>query len=196
LNPDPTFRGADSRDQRGVEYSKELGVWTAPFMMAGINTRVVRRSNALMNFQYGEDFSYTETMATAKGASGYMSAKAISTGIKAIAFTSITAAGRTVLGWLLPSQGEGPTVDPDNPGFFHIQFNGETADGQSLVTKVTGDADPGYGSTAKMLAESGVCLALDSLASEGGFWTPASAMGDALLKRLADNAGLTFEVIE
>ncbi len=196
LNPDPTFRGPDKPDQAGVEYSKELGLWTAPFMMAGVNTRVVRRSNALMAFEYGEDFSYSETMATSKGAAGYMAAKTISTGIKAIAFTSITAAGRTVLGWLLPSQGEGPKVDPENPGFYIIQFNGETADGRSFVTRLSGDSDPGYGSTSKMLAEAGVCLANDELAIEGGFWTPASAMGDALLDRLQRAAGLTFEVIE
>lgn len=196
LNPDPTFQGPDKRDQVGVEHSKELGMWTAPFMMAGINTRVVRRSNALMDFVWGENFSYTETMATAPGAAGYIAAKTISTGVKAIAFTSITAAGRTVLGWLLPSQGEGPRVDPENPGFYHIQFNGETAGGKSLATRVTGDADPGYGSTSKMLAESGVCLALDKLDTGGGFWTPASAMGDALLSRLQDKAGLTFEVLE
>jgi len=195
LNPDPTFKGPDIRDQVGVKHSKELGMWTAPFLMAGINTRVVRRSNALMGFEYGEDFSYTETMATAPGAAGYMAAKTISTGIKAIAFTSITAAGRTVLGWLLPSQGEGPKVDPENPGFYNIQFSGETADGKRLVTRVTGDGDPGYGSTSKMLAESGVCLALDKLDVGGGFWTPASAMGDALLKRLQDQAGLTFDVV-
>ena len=196
LNPDPTFKGPDMRDQIAVKHSKELAMWTAPFMMEGVNTRVVRRSNALMNFIYGEQFSYKETMATAPGAAGYVAAKTISTGIKAIAFTSITAAGRTVLGWLLPSQGEGPKVDPDNPGFYHIQFNGETADGSSLVTRLIGDADPGYGSTAKMLAESGVCLALDKLKTDGGFWTPASAMGDALLVRLQERAGLTFEVVE
>jgi len=196
LNPDPTFRGNDKPDQSGVEYSKELDLWTAPFIMAGINTRIVRRSNALMGFTYGEDFSYSESMATSKGAAGYVAAKTISTGIKAIAFTSITAAGRTVLGWLLPSQGEGPKVDPDNPGFYRIQFNGETADGRSFATRVSGDSDPGYGSTSKMLAEAGVCLAKDELNSDYGFGTTASTMGDALLVRLQDNAGLSFEVID
>lgn len=196
LNPDSTFRGPDKPDQSGVEFSKELDSWTAPFMMAGVNTRVVRRSNALMGFEYGDDFCYSETMATSKGASGYMAAKTISTGVKAIAFTSITAAGRTVLGWLLPSQGEGPKVDPQNPGFYIIQFNGETADGQPLVTRLSGDSDPGYGSTSKMLAEAGVCLAKDKLSVTGGFWTPASAMGESLLRRLQDAAGLTFEVVD
>lgn len=196
LNPDPSFKGVDKRDQQGVEYSKELGKWTAPFMMAGINTRIVRRSNAVMGFKYGKDFSYTETMPTGPGASGYLMAKAISSAIKSIAFMSITALGRSVLGVFLPSQGEGPKVDPDNPGFYLIQLNGETAKGESMVATVAGDADPGYGSTSKMLAEAGVSLALDKSAVKGGFWTPSSVMGDALLKRLEQKAGLKFDVIE
>ena len=162
--------------------------------MAGINTRIVRRSNALMNNKYGDDFSYTETMATGKGASGYLTAKGISAAIKSMAVMSITSLGRGILGKILPAQGEGPTVDPEDPGFYIIQFNGETADGEKLVGRLHGDGDPGYGSTSKMLAESGLCLALDNLDVEGGFWTPASAMGDALLERLQARGGLTFEI--
>ena len=109
--------------------------------------------------------------------------------------TSITEVGRKFLGIFLPAQGEGPKVDPENPGFYHIQFNGETESGESLVTKLLGDGDPGYGSTSKMLAESGVCLALDSLTTGGGFWTPASALGDAYLKRLQDKGGLSFAIV-
>ena len=92
----------------------------------------------------------------------------------------------------------GLRVDPDNPGFYNIALLGETANGQKMRAKVTGDADPGYGSTSKMLAESAVCLALedDSMKIKGGFWTPSSAMGEALLERLIKNAGLTFEIIE
>ncbi len=194
LNPDPSFKGRDKRDQQGVVYSKELGKWTAPFLMAGVNTRIVRRSNALMGFAYGQDFSYTETMPTGSGASGYLMAKAISSAVKSIAFMSITALGRTVLGVFLPSQGEGPNVDPESPGFYAIQFNGETALNERMVVTVDGDADPGYGSTSKMLAEAGVCLALDRSRVKGGFWTPSSAMGDALLARLEEKAGLTFKV--
>lgn len=195
LNPDNAFNGPDSGDQMSAKYSKVLDKWTAPFLMAGINTRIVRRSNALMDFSYGEDFRYSEVMATDKGASGYAAAKVISGGIKTIMLTSLTGVGRKFLGLFLPAQGEGPKVDPEKPGFYHIQFNGETADGQMFVTKLLGDGDPGYGSTSKMLAESAVCLALDTLTTEGGFWTPASALGDAYLARLQDKAGLTFEVI-
>ncbi len=195
LNPDPTFKGPDKGDQMSAKFSKVLEKWTAPFVMAGINTRIVRRSNALMDFAYGKDFRYSEVMVTGKGTSGYVAAKALSGGIKTIMLTSITGLGRKFLGLFLPAQGEGPKVDPENPGFYHIQFNGETADGQGFVTKLVGDGDPGYGSTSKMLAESAVCLALDELKTDGGFWTPASALGDAYLERLKDKGGLTFEVV-
>jgi short subunit dehydrogenase-like uncharacterized protein len=149
-----------------------------------------------MGFNYGQDFQYKEVMATAKGAKGYAAAKAIAGGMKGMMVTSLTGVGRKFLGLFLPAQGKGPKVDPENPGFYHIQFNGQTADGQKLVTKLLGDGDPGYGSTSKMLAEAAVCLALDELPTEGGFWTPASALGDAYLERLQNNGGLRFELVE
>ena len=98
---------------------------------------------------------------------------------------------------MLPAQGEGPEVDPENPGFYIIDFYGETASGQVLRTRVEGDGDPGYGSTSKMLAESAVCLALDdeAITVGGGFWTPASAMGEPLLVRLQKLGGLSFSTI-
>lgn len=195
LNPDPSFNGADRRDQISAEYNSELDIWTAPFVMASINTRVVRRSNALMGFPYGEDNSYHETMATSDGLSGRAKAMGIAYGFMLFAGAAITSVGRSVLAKLLPSQGEGPEVDPENPGFYVIEFHGETAQGENISTRLKGDADPGYGSTSKMLAESAVCLAKDTLQVGGGIWTPSSAMGHALLDRLENNAGLTFEVI-
>jgi short subunit dehydrogenase-like uncharacterized protein len=164
--------------------------------MAGINTRIVRRSNALMNFSYGKDFQYKEVMITSKGLRGYIAAKSIAAAIKAMMLTSLTGVGRAFLGFFLPAQGKGPVVDPENPGFYHIQFNGQAASGGTLVVELFGDGDPGYASTSKMLAEAAVCLALDDLPVEGGFCTPASALGDAYLLRLQKNGGLTFSVIE
>ncbi|GHA05371.1 saccharopine dehydrogenase [Arenicella chitinivorans] len=195
LNPDLKFNGGDKRDQTGVRFSPDVQRWTAPFLMAGINTRIVRRSNALLGFRYGTDFRYSESMATGAGTKGYLAAKSISLGLKAMTLTSVTRLGRSVLRRFLPAQGEGPEVNPDSPGFYVIQFNGETRGGESVVMRLKGDSDPGYGSTSKMLAESAVCLAHDSISVDGGFWTPASAMGDALLTRLQDNAGLSFSVI-
>ncbi len=196
LNPDPSFKGPDARDQAKVEYSEDLKKWTAPFVMAGINTRIVRRSNALMGFRYGDDFSYSETMVTGAGSKGYLSAKSISGAIKSMMVTSITGVGRKFLGLFLPAQGEGPKVDPQDPGFYNILFVGKTAAGDIIKTHLHGDADPGYGSTSKMLAESAICLAQDKIPTKGGFWTPSSAMGDALLARLQDKAGLTFSRVD
>jgi len=195
LNPDASFQGPDKGDQTSVKYSKTLKKWTAPFLMAGINTRIVRRSNALMNFAYGPEFTYSEVVVTGEGARGYVTAKILSGGFKAAMLIGVTSVGRKLLGVFLPAQGEGPKVDPKDPGFYHIQFNAQADDGQAFVTTVFGDGDPGYGSTSKMLAESAVCLALDNLQTGGGFWTPASALGDAYLTRLQSNAGLSFTVI-
>ncbi len=197
LNPDQSFKGPDGMDQSTAKYSKELDLWTAPFVMAAVNTRVVRRSNALLGFPWGEDFSYHENMATRKGPMGLAAASGIAAGFMTFGAVAITGPGRALLAKLLPSQGEGPSVDPANPGFYIIDFIGQTTNGNQVHTRVEGDGDPGYGSTSKMLAESAVCLVLDEseLADDGGFWTPASAMGDALLARLQDRGGLTFTTL-
>ena len=193
LNPDKSYKGPDQRDQSRAIYDRDLGKWTAPFIMSGINTRVVRRGNALLGFPYGEDFSYSETMVT----KGRLQAMSIAYGFMMFAAAAITGPGRKLLSMLLPAQGEGPAVDPDKPGMYLIDFHGQTAGGTKMVARVKGDADPGYGSTSKMLAESAVCLALHEadLKVGGGFWTPSSAMGELLLSRLQERAGLSFEIV-
>jgi short subunit dehydrogenase-like uncharacterized protein len=80
-------------------------------------------------------------------------------------------------------------------GFFKLMQIGHLPDGQILRTHITGDQDPGYGSTSKMLSESAVCLARDDIQTGGGVWTPASAMGAPLIERLRQNAGLTFDIV-
>lgn len=196
LNPDKKFRGPDKYDQRSAIYDPELKKWTAPFVMASINTRVVRRSSALLGFPYGEEVSYTENMATQDGMKGRMQAMSVAYGLMVFMGIAVTSLGRKLLSKILPSQGEGPDVNPDKPGFYVIQFHGQAADGSKLVAQVNGDADPGYGSTSKMLAESAICLALNEHDIEvgGGFWTPASAMGAYLLERLEKHAGVSFTI--
>ena len=99
---------------------------------------------------------------------------------------------------MLPAPGEGPSPQAQARGFYDLRFFGETVDGRSIRTKVTGDRDPGYGSTARMLGQAGACLALDIAKADraGGFWTPSLVFGDRLLDRLTTHAGLTFEVID
>jgi short subunit dehydrogenase-like uncharacterized protein len=163
--------------------------------MAGINTKIVRRSNALMNSAYGPGFSYQEAISTGNGTSGYLKAMQITLGLGGLMLAGsvgILRAGMQSL--FLPKPGEGPSQAKREKGFYNFIMLGKAGPGQTITVKIRGDRDPGYGSTSKILGECGVCLALDELPVEGGFWTPASAMGDALLQRLPANAGLTFTV--
>ena len=149
--------------------------------MASINTKNVHRSNALMGHAYGEDFVYDEMMLTGPGDEGKAMAEAVA---------SMDMMG----GDDGPKPGEGPSKEERETGFYDVMFHGTTADGQVIVAGVTGDKDPGYGSTSKMLAESAICLVHDDTGTPGGIWTPAPAMGGHLVKRLTEKAGLTFEV--
>ena len=93
---------------------------------------------------------------------------------------------------LFPIAGEGPTNKKMEKGFYNLRFYITLEDGSQAFAKVTGDMDPGYGSTSKMLAECAICLAKDKLPNSSGVLTPSVAMGESLLKRLEMNAGLTF----
>ncbi|MBT8072607.1 MAG: saccharopine dehydrogenase [Xanthomonadales bacterium] len=195
LCPPDARQGPDKRDQSGPLMDEDLNVWTAPFIMAGVNTKIVRRSNALMNEAYGPDFSYQEAMATGAGVKGYLKAMQITValgGLMLAGSIGVLRAGMQKL--FLPKPGEGPGPEAREKGFYNFVTMGKTGSGQAIRVKVRGDRDPGYGSTAKILGECGVCLATDELPVAGGFWTPASAMGDALLQRLPASAGLTFSV--
>jgi short subunit dehydrogenase-like uncharacterized protein len=120
-------------------------------------------------------------------------AVAISTGIGFLVLAgSFDASRRLVERKLLPKPGEGPDAGAREAGFFRLRQIGQLADGTTLETQVTGDRDPGYGSTSKMISECAVALANGEASVPGGFWTPAAAMGRPLVKRLTENAGLTF----
>ena len=194
LNPDGEQSGPDGRDQTGLAYNDATGAWTAPFVMAQINTKIVRRSNALQDYAYGRDFRYSEATMTGKGPLGLAKAGMTSVGLGGFLVAASVGPLRSLMNkTFLPQPGDGPDAAAREAGFFNLLLIGKTASGDITRSRVTGDRDPGYGSTSKMLAESAVCLASDELTVTGGFWTPASAMGDALLERLQSNAGLTFE---
>jgi len=199
LNPVNTPHGNDGQDQMAALYDLDFRQWTAPFVMAAINTRVVRRSNALMNFVYGNDFKYTESMLMGDGPGGYMKALAVAGMSVLTGFATAFDTTRSMVKPMLPAPGEGPSKETIETGYFNIELlaKGENADGKpaSVKVKVTGDKDPGYGATCKMLAESAICLAKDELEAEGGILTPASAMGDVLIERLQKNGGMTFECV-
>jgi short subunit dehydrogenase-like uncharacterized protein len=196
LNPEGRRAGPDTSEGAAPAWDEDFESWTAPFVMAAINTRVVRRSDALLGGLYGEGFCYDEAVLTGKGPAGFAAAAATSAGLAATMLVGALGPLRRLGSRFLPEPGEGPSREKREAGYFDIRFFGEhpVDRGKSLHARVTGDRDPGYGSTAKMLGEAAVCLALDRLEAGGGSWTPASAMGDALLARLAANAGLTFTI--
>lgn len=186
-------------DAQLARFDADANSWTAPFIMAVINTKVVHRSNELSAYSYGKDFVYDEAMLGGAGLAGRAKAMAIAMGLAV--FTGVVAMQptRTLLQrFVLPKPGEGPTPAQQEAGFYDLRLFGTTNSGARLVAKVTGDRDPGYGSTCKILGEAAVCLALDidKQQKPGGFWTPASVFGDSLITRLSEHAGLTFSIID
>jgi len=157
----------------------DLGSWSTPFIMASINTKNVHRSNALLDYRYGKDFQYGEMVLTGPGDKGEALAKGMATS--------------NAFGDNPPKPGEGPSKEERENGSYDVMFIGDTADGTRLISSVKGDKDPGYGSTSKMISEAAIALVKD-VQGEGGVMTPAPAMGEALLARLQDHAGLTFEI--
>ena len=180
-----------------AQYDKDADAWSAPFVMAGINTKVVHRSNALSNYAYGTQFIYDETMLTGKGVIGGAMAVGASVGLAGFVAAAVIPPTRRILQKIVPQAGEGPTPKQQEQGFYDIRLIGLTDNGQRLTAKVTGDRDPGYGSTAKMLGEAAVCLATDISKNDktGGFWTPSTALGQRLIERLEAKAGLTFKIV-
>lgn len=181
------------------KHDPETGAWLGPFVMAGVNTRIVHRSNALSDYAYGVDFLYDESMRMGRGLKGGLAATALTGGLGAFMAGAVLPPSRWLMEkFILPKPGEGPSPEQQRKGMYDLRFYGTTANGNKLTTRVTGDRDPGYGSTAKILGEAAVCLAKDIARSEvgGGFWTPATALGDSLLARLEQHAGLTFEICD
>ncbi len=196
LNPEGEQSGPDRPDLRSVVYDKAVKSWIYPFIMAGINTKVVRRSNALAGYPYGKDFLYSEAVMSGDGFTGRMKGMAAAASIGMMMMAKPGSILKKVVDRSLPKPGEGPNEHQRKTGFYNLKFVATLEDGSTATGKVTGDMDPGYGSTSKMLAESAICLAKDDLPDVAGMLTPSVAMGDALLKRLEENAGLTFSMLE
>lgn len=179
-------RGPDGMGQRGPRYSEALGAWTAPFVMAMVNEKVVRRSNAMLDQRYGAEFRYGESVRTGRGLAGRVAATAISgamgVGLVGLAVPQIREfAGSR----LLPAPGEGPSPEAIENGFFKFKMFGRYAQRPEVASiMVKGQRDPGYGATSCMLAQSAVTLAKHPELPRAGVLTPASAMGPQLTERL------------
>ena len=175
------FEGPAQLDDSKVLLDEKLNMWVAPFVMAPINTKNIHRSNALLGHAYGEDFCYDEMMIAGEGEEGKQIADAMNS-------------SNPMGGDNLPQPGEGPSKESREQGNYDVLFFADFDEG-SIEARVTGDMDPGYGSTSKMIAESALCLIQDCGDLSGGMYTPAPAMGEKLIKRLTKNAGLTFDIL-
>ncbi|MFT4519340.1 MAG: short subunit dehydrogenase-like uncharacterized protein [Halioglobus sp.] len=174
------FTGPEQPSGMAPVFEEDLDSWSAPFVMATINTKNIHRSNALQDHAYGESFVYDEMMLTGPGEGGETIARAVAED-KSMAND--------------PRQpGEGPSKEERENGFYDVLFVGSDENGNTISASVKGDKDPGYGSTSKMIAESAVCLLLNQEAAARGILTPASALGSLLITRLQENAGLSFEL--
>jgi len=179
----PGFEGPKQPPGNKPLFDGDLDAWTAPFVMATINTRNVHRANMLMDFPYGKDFVYDEMVLTGPGEKGEANAKRVVAAVNAERMGAIDG----------PKPGEGPSKEERESGLYDLLFVALAPDGRQVRVAVHGDRDPGYGSTSKMMSECAICLR-ESPDVKGGIWTPGAALGDRLIKRLVDHAGLTFEV--
>ena len=194
LNPrdqrDPAERKR-SRDLRTVIYDDDREVWLTPFLMAQVNTRVVRRSNALLEQyddaqSYGPEFTYQEAMETKNKWQAY----AVGAGLAAAEKLLSKSWGRRLLKRVGPDPGEGPSAEVMDGGFTRIRLVGTGADGHKVLAKIQSKGDPGNRVTVKILCESALMLATTKRAdlpggkTRGGILTPATALGLGLLDRL------------
>ena len=175
------FEGPPQPDDSKVILDEKINMWVAPFVMAPINTKNIHRSNFLLNHMYGENFEYDEMMIAGEGEDGKMIADAMTT-------------ANPMGGDNVPQPGEGPSRESREQGNYDVLFVAESGD-ETMQARVTGDMDPGYGSTSKMIAESALCLVKDCDTLPGGIYTPAPSMGETLISRLVQRAGLTFDLI-
>ena len=198
LSPDRTAepdRG-DEGDPVGVVHDPDLGGWLAPFVMGSINTRVVRRSNALQGHAYGRGLRYRELMSMGRSPLGAAAAASVAGGMVAFQAGLSFPPTRKLLDLVLPSPGEGPGEAARERGYFEIDTHARTTGGARLRCEIRAQGDPGYKATAVMLGQSALSLASDGdrLPDAAGVLTPATALGTVLADRLRA-AGQHYDVV-
>ncbi len=184
--------------RRGKEIAPELtGVWAAGFVMASYNTRIVRRSNALLDYSYGRRFRYAEYMGMGPSlAAPVLSAltTAVTAGSSALGSRFFRFLPKRLVERVVPDPGTGPSEEVRENGFYRVETYTTTSTGARYVASMSQSGDPGYKATSVMLAECGLALALDrdKLPELHGVLTPAAAMGEALLARFPA-AGISLD---
>lgn len=197
LNPDGT-RPADAtrhKDPVAPLHDADFSAWLAPFMMGPINTRVVRRSAALLG--YADGYAYQEYLRLGRGPAAALAATSLSAGSLASQAALRLAPLRSLAQKLAPPPGAGPSEASMDGGSFRCQWVGHSASGKTVRGVIADQGDPGNRATTKMLCESALALALqlDELPGgrrHGGLLTPASGLGDVLVQRLRV-AGMTLK---
>lgn len=200
LDPQPPQSTTTPRRRRNVRYDKLLPGWTGPYPMAVLDGLVVQRSHALLGYPWGRQFSFHESVNFGAGPAGPLLA-AIDAGAVSLARAAIgISAFRRLLTKLAPAPGHGPSDKALDRGYFVFQFLAKgisSRDGRKVLlhARMSDKGDPGYDGTARMLAESALCLAFDEPRTRGGVLTPATGLGAPLMRRL-QRAGLSFEITE
>lgn len=184
------------KDRFWPAFDVNAGEWSAPFIMAPFNTRVVQRSHFLAGEPWGRDFAYDEAMLTGKGVLGVAMAAGVTGALGSLVGLTAFRKTRPLMEKILPAPGQGPSRKSVENGFFEIHGYGKTRSGRKIRVIIKGNRDPGYGATSRMLVESALALAdkNNPLPVGGGFWTPSVAMGASLLDRLQQHAGMQFTV--
>ncbi len=176
------------RIQNFVWYDHRIERFTAPFIMARFNSRVVFRTNDLLRYKYGRNFMYDEGLVVGRGISGRLYGSLLTLGIGLfITFMSVSITRKFIHNWLLPKPGEGPTREERDNGYFKVLIIGEDEElERRLEVSISDNNDPGYGSTSKMIVEVALCLALDKnkIPQHFGVITPAVALGKVIVERL------------
>ena len=182
------------RDPVKPQRDEDLGGWLAPFVMGTVNTRVVRRSNALRDHAYGRAVSLPRADARRRRSRRRSKAAGIAGGLAGTFAGFATPGMRQILDRVLPDPGEGPSEGARDRGFFAIDIHTTTSSGDRLRCEIRVDGDPGYKATAVMFGESALCLAHDELPDAAGVLTPSTAMGRVLADRL-NAAGHSYRVV-
>lgn len=196
--PNPSPMDADPNTPH---HDPRFKAWLGPFVMGRINTRVVRRSAALLGAAcgYDPDFHYQEYLRVGRGGLAAAAAGALSAGMAMTRVAQAWQPVRRLTAALLPAPGEGPSEATMNGGWFRCDLIASAASGATMRARVAGQGDPGNRATTRFVCEAALALACDQAelagnAAKGGVLTPASGLGAVLVRRLR-TAGMTLETL-
>ena len=189
----PGFQGPPQPAPAAALYDDFSGQWSAPFVMAPINTKNVHRTHALLGHPWGRGFVYGERLACGAGTQGELRARGLVRQERLQNTLLGLAAGRALLRrFALPKPGQGPDAAAREAGRYEILVSGADAHGQRHALQVIGQRDPGYGATSRVIVACARTLLQAPPGAPGGILTPGAALGLAALPALEQGAQLRF----